>query len=179
MKKVFLFVSLLLIVLLAACGGGQTANNGESSGQENNQTETNSSEEKLTAPDKFLVVGSGPMGSGWYPITTILSETFMDNFSNLNVSQLEGGSVSNLKSLEIGDIQFGINYTSNFADAVKGAGGFEKELENVASFASLYPVYQTIATLQSNEDINKVEDIVSKHIFLGPKAEEAQLHFGK
>lgn len=141
--------------MLAACGSGGSQTSGE--------------EGKLTAPSKFLRIGSGPMGSGWFPITTIMSEVYMDEFSGLNASQLEGGSTANLKSLDIGDIEIGINYTSDFADAINGEGSFDKKLDTIASVASLYPVFQTIATLEKNKDINKIEDIVDKHIFLGPK----------
>ncbi|WP_257350405.1 TAXI family TRAP transporter solute-binding subunit [Pseudalkalibacillus decolorationis] len=144
----------MLLMIMTACGSESASGDGEGG---------------LEAPDKFLKVGSGPMGSGWYPITTILSELYMDKFSGLNVSQIEGGSTANLKALQIGDIKYGIHYTSDYADALKGSGSFDKELDQVAGLGSLYPVYQTIATLAENEEINKVEDIVDKHIFLGPK----------
>ncbi|KKK37205.1 hypothetical protein WQ57_14710 [Mesobacillus campisalis] len=153
-------LSLLLLIctslILAACGSG----NGEKASGE---------EGKLSAPSKFLRIGSGPMGSGWFPITTVMSEIYMDNFSGLNASQIEGGSTANLKSLDVGDVEAAINYTSDFADAIKGEGSFNKKIESVAAVASLYPVFQTIATLEKNKDINSIEDIVDKHIFLGPK----------
>ncbi|WP_408010387.1 TAXI family TRAP transporter solute-binding subunit [Pseudalkalibacillus sp. A8] len=151
MRKTFIFglISILLVALTACNASGD--------------------EGGLKAPDKFLKVGTGPMGSGWYPITTTLSEVYMDEFSGLNVSQVEGGSTANLKSLQVGDIQYGIHYTSDYADALKGEGSFDEKLDQVAGIGSLYPVYQTIATLAENDDINSVEDIVDKHIFLGPK----------
>ncbi|WP_174731319.1 TAXI family TRAP transporter solute-binding subunit [Mesobacillus harenae] len=156
MKK--LTISLLLMFsmfLMAACGSDETSGSGDDG--------------KVEAPEKFLKIGSGPMGSGWFPITTVMSEVYMDNFSDLNASQIEGGSTANLKSLDIGDIHMGINYTSDFSDAIKGEGSFAEKLDTVSSVASLYPVYQTIATLQKNSDINTIEDIVDQHIFLGPK----------
>jgi uncharacterized protein len=153
-------LSLLLLIcttfLLAACGsGGNDAASGE--------------EGKLDAPSKFLRIGSGPMGSGWFPITTVMAEVYMDNFSGVNASQIEGGSTANLKSLDVGDVEIALNYTSDFADAIKGEGSFDKKIDTVSAVGSLYPVYQTIATLEKNEDINSIEDIVDKHIFLGPK----------
>lgn len=157
MLKKFLGTALMGGLLLTAGGCGDDSGNAEGSG------------DKLEAPDKFLQIGTGPMGSGWYPITTGMSEIYMDNFEGLNASQIEGGSTANLKSLDVGDIQLGINYTSDFSDALAGEGGFEEPLDTVAAIASLYPVYQTIAVLDNNEDIQKVEDIVDKHIFLGPK----------
>nr|WP_263327365.1 TAXI family TRAP transporter solute-binding subunit [Neobacillus sp. Marseille-Q6967] len=156
MKKITLgFMLIVSLLLLAACGSGEK--------------EAASGKGKLEAPSKFLRIGSGPMGSGWFPITTVMSDIYMENFSGLNASQLEGGSTANLRSLDVGDIEMGINYTSDFADAIKGEGSFDKKIDSIASIASLYPVYQTIATLEKNEDINSIEDIVDQHIFLGPK----------
>lgn len=152
-KHVMKFLVLSFVLILAACGGGDNAADGD----------------KIKAPDKFLQIGTGPMGSGWYPITTVMSEVYMDNFSGLNATQIEGGSTANLKSLNVGDIQIGINYTSDFVDALKGESEFDKPMDTIAAMGSFYPVFQTIATMDNNKNINKIEDIVDKHIFLGPK----------
>lgn len=162
MKKITLLIASLgvLILVIMGCGNGEEVEvNGASGGESS----------KLSAPEKFLQLGTGPMGSGWYPITTVMSEIYMDNFDGLNASQIEGGSASNLKSLDVGDIQMGINYTSDYSDAIAGKGIFEDKLDTVAAVASLYPVYQTIAVLDKNKNINKIEDIEDKHLFLGPK----------
>jgi TRAP transporter TAXI family solute receptor len=160
MKK-FLFTSLMacMVLVLAACGGSEETGSGGGNGDI----------EKLNAPVEFLKIGSGPMGSGWYPLTTILSEVYMDNFEGLNVSQIEGASVSNMEALKIGDVKFAVNYASTYSNALEGEGSFEEPIKNIAAFGSLYPVFQQIATLADNEEINEVEDIVDKHIFLGPK----------
>ncbi|QHS23415.1 TAXI family TRAP transporter solute-binding subunit [Virgibacillus sp. MSP4-1] len=165
MKKLVISMVLMvsLSIVLAACGG----------------SETSSDEKGPAAPSKFLKVGSGPMGSGWYPITTVMVDVYMDGFSSLNVSQLEGGSTSNLESLEKGDIQMGLNYTSDFTSALEGGKGFDKPLKNISAIAALYPVYQTIATTTDHEDIHSIEDIVDKHIFLGPKGGGGPVAFWK
>ncbi len=169
-KMLLSFTLILLLFFVSACGESTSSNPDSNSNEtQSNETNQDSGEAKPTAPDRFLVIGSGPMGSGWYPITTILSEVYMDGFENLNVSQLEGGSTANLRGLEIDDIKLGINFTSDFADALIGDMDFETPLEQLSGMASLYPVYQTIATLQSNTNINTIEDIVSTHIFLGPR----------
>ncbi|WLR49179.1 TAXI family TRAP transporter solute-binding subunit [Halobacillus litoralis] len=155
MKKYMGFLLIVLSFALVACGSSD-----ETSGDSSDQP---------SAPDKFLKIGSGPMGSGWYPITTVMLDVYMDGFSGLNVSQVEGGSTANLKSLEVGDIQLGLNYTSDFTAALDGSGGFDEPLSQPAAVGALYPVYQTIATTTDHEDINKIEDIVDQHIFLGPK----------
>lgn len=155
MKHIFKSIILLIVLsVITACGGSDTE---EASG------------DKLDAQDKFLRIGTGPMGSGWYPITAVMSDIYMDNFNDLNVSEVEGGSTANLKALEVDDVQLALNYTSDFVDSLDGGGEFDESFDKPAGMASLYPVYQTIATLESNNDINEIEDIVDKHIFLGPK----------
>ncbi|WP_085993045.1 TAXI family TRAP transporter solute-binding subunit [Oceanobacillus senegalensis] len=155
MKKMLICSFMILVmVALAACGDNEASSN---------------SSDKPSAPDKFLTIGSGPMGSGWYPITTTMTELYSTEFNNLNATQLEGGSTANLKSLKVGDIQMGLNYTTDFNAALQGGEGFEEPIENIAAFGSLYPVYQTIATSADNDDINSIKDILDKHIFLGPK----------
>ncbi|MFA1821472.1 TAXI family TRAP transporter solute-binding subunit [Virgibacillus oceani] len=156
MKKIiWVFgVAALLIGLLAACGEDE---------------EVSGDSDKPDAPDQFLTIGSGPMGSGWYPITTTMTELYAEEFNGLNATQQEGGSTSNLNSLEVGDIQMGLNYTPDFNAALNGEDGFEEPIEEIAAIAAIYPVYQTIATRANNTDIQSIEDIVDKHIFLGPQ----------
>ncbi|MEJ8765530.1 TAXI family TRAP transporter solute-binding subunit [Oceanobacillus sp. HCA-5259] len=153
-KMVWNILIILFLLLLAACGGN------ESSGD---------SGDKLDAPDKFLTIGSGPMGSGWFPITTAMTDLYAGEFNNLNATQQEGGSTANLNSLEVGDIQMALNYTTDFNAALEGGPGFDKPLEEIAAIGTLYPVYQTLATTRNNDSINRIEDILDKHIFLGPQ----------
>jgi len=154
MNNIFKSMILLIaLMVITACGGSNDEG----------------SEDKADAPDKFLRIATGPMGSGWYPITTVMAEVYMDDFNDLNVSEIEGGSTANLKALEIDDAQLGLNYTSDFIDSLEGRSEFDEPLEMPAAMGSLYPVFQTIATLEGNDDINSIEDIVDKHIFLGPK----------
>src|SRR5699024_74519 len=153
-KSIIISFIILMMLVMAACSDNETSSE---------------SSDKPSAPDKFLTIGSGPMGSGWYPITTTMTELYSSEFSNLNATQVEGGSNANIKSLEVGDIQMGITYTMDLSAALEGGDGFDEPIENVAALSSLYPTYQTIATRADNEEINGIEDIVDKHIFLGPQ----------
>src|SRR5699024_791401 len=71
------------------------------------------------------------------------------------------------------------NYTSDFVEAVRGEGVFEEPFDTLSGVASLYPVYQTIATLNNNDHINTIEDVIDKHIFLGAKDGSGPLVFWK
>ncbi|MFC2949680.1 TAXI family TRAP transporter solute-binding subunit [Virgibacillus sediminis] len=163
MKKLLTIAILFIAVILTACGG----------------EETSGSDGQPSAPDKFLQIGSGPMGSGWYPITTTMTEIYSSEFNGLNATQLEGGSTANLKSLQVGDIQMGLNYTPDFIAALEGGTGFDEPIEDIAAIAAIYPVFQTIATTADNDDIESIEDIVDKHIFLGPKGGGGPVAFWK
>jgi TRAP transporter TAXI family solute receptor len=167
-KLIFTFILMMIMVpVLSACGSETDAP--KEAAQGTNSESSGEAEAKPKAPDKFLKIGSGPMGSGWYPMTTIASEIFMDEFDGLNASQLEGASVANMRSLSKNDVQFAINYTSDFADAIKGRGDFKEALTDIAALGSIYPAYQHMVTLEKYEDINTVQDLVGKKIFLGPK----------
>lgn len=167
MRKILNSLVLVIIVLVSvACSNGSS-----------DEVVVEGESDKLTAPDKYLQIATGPMGSGWYPITTLMAGVYMDNFDGLNVSEAEGGSASNLRSLNINDAQLSLNYTSDFVEAVNGTGNFDEPMDTLAGMASLYPVVQTIATLKSNDDINAIEDIIDKHIFLGAKDGSGPLVF--
>lgn len=166
MKRKFMIVlfSIGLLVILAACGDSEA---------------TSDSGDKPSAPERFLTLGSGPMGSGWYPITTAMTELYSNEFDGLNSTQLEGGSTVNLRSLEAGDVHMALNYTTDFNAALAGEDDFEEPLENIAAFGTLYPVYQTIATTANNDSVNSIEDILDKHIFLGPQGGGGPVAFWK
>src|SRR5699024_8622561 len=134
MKHIFKSIILLIALsIITACGGSDAE---EASG------------DKLDAPDKLLRIGTGPMGSGWYPITATMLYIYLDNLNDLNVTEVEGGSTANLKGLEVDDVQMVLNYISGFVDSLECGSEFDESFDIPAGMASLYPVYQTIATLK-------------------------------
>src|SRR5699024_4602720 len=115
MKHIFKSIILLIVLsVITACGGSDTE---EASG------------DRLDAQDRFLRIGTGPMGSGWYPITAVMSDIYMDNINDLNVSEVESGSTANLNALEVDDVQLGSNYTTDFVGSLDGGGEFDKSLD--------------------------------------------------
>lgn len=156
-KKLLVLVSSMVLIALAACGGGGSA-------------------ERDSDPD-FIRIGSGPIGSGWYTLTTVIADMYMDHIDDLNVSTIEGESVSNIRSMIEGDVEYSFSYTTAFNDALNGEQAFDEPVDSISSVASLYPAYQAIVTLESKSDINSVEDIVDKHIFLGPRNGDARISF--
>ncbi|MBF7083665.1 TAXI family TRAP transporter solute-binding subunit [Desulfallas sp. Bu1-1] len=147
---------LLIMALLAGCGGqgGESKNEGKSDNAKNSPMQA--------------VHASGPIGSGWYPISVLITDIWMENMDGLNVSVIEGAGVSNLKAVDGGvDAVTGLTFSSDFADALAGRGAFEgNKLENVMALGTIYPTMWNIAVLESSP-IKSVEDIVGKHLFPG------------
>src|SRR5699024_1283639 len=58
-KSIIISFIILMMLVMAACSDNETSSE---------------SSDKPSAPDKFLTIRSGPMGSGSYPITTTMTE---------------------------------------------------------------------------------------------------------
>ncbi|WLR51746.1 TAXI family TRAP transporter solute-binding subunit [Bacillus tianshenii] len=166
-------IMVLMLGILTACGESP-ASNKEAGG---------SAEAKnvYEAPQKFLRITSGPMGSGWYISTAGIMEAWMASFEDLNVSQIEGGGVGNLKIVNEGkDAQVGVSYSPELNEALTGTGAFEGDKkENIRIIASLYPAVNHVYTLAERDDINSIEDLLDKRLFLGPRESGGVISFWK
>jgi len=157
-KLTYLFVLLLITTLtmvLGGCGG--------------NSQEAEEQKKETQKPETVnMVHASGPIGSGWYPISVLITDIWMNEYPEFNVSVIEGGAVENLRAVNNGlDAQTGLSFASDFADAVNGRGTFkDNKLEDLAILGCIYPSYLNIAVLK-NSDITKIEDVVGKHLCPG------------
>lgn len=150
MKKKNLFIYLLVLIMvisiISGCSNSQSTTNGEK-----------------TANDElpYITIVTAPLGSGWYPISVLYGEFWMNQVEGLNVSVLEGGSVANIKAVSDGiDANVGWCYTTDLDDAKAGTGVFEKKYENCAPIGATYPVWLNIITLE-NSNINSIEDLLT------------------
>lgn len=152
--SIFRPVVALIIVLgltgLVACGGGETPAGSSADGY----------------PSQ-IIKASGPQGSGWYPISVLFSDIWMDELDGVTVTVTEGAGLANLRSVNEGvDADIGITFANDFMDAVNGRGSFEQPLGNILAMADLYPSHFYIAVLESS-DIYSIEDLLGKHLVPG------------
>ena len=116
-----------------------------------------------------LTIVSASMGSGWYPVSVMFSNFWMDAVPGLNVMVQEGGAVANVKTVNKGvDGNIGWCYTTDVSDAFKGAAAFGGEAyKDAMPIASTYPVWLNIITMADNKKIFKVEDLVGAKVHVG------------
>lgn len=125
-----------------------------------------------------IVHASGPIGSGWYPISILFTDIWMDKIPGLNVTVIEGASVSNVRVVNEGkDATNGLTYFTDYIAGVKGEGPFAgKPCSNVQVVSRLYPGWWNIAVLDKSP-VKKFEDLIGRHIFPGGKGFGSELGF--
>lgn len=104
---------------------------------------------------------SGPTASGWYPMSVLFSDIWMDDIPGMNITVVEGGAIGNIREVNKGiDAQSGFAFASDLSDAINGKGVFEGDKqENVLAIAALYPTWWQFAVLD-NSPIKSLEDFV-------------------
>ncbi|WP_026688575.1 TAXI family TRAP transporter solute-binding subunit [Alteribacter aurantiacus] len=131
MKKWGAFVGAAMLLMVAGCG-----------------------EESAGGDDRDLRHShiSGPTASGWYPLSTLLTDVWMDELDGSNITVVEGGAIGNIREVNTGtDMLTGMAFASDFADAVAGRGSFDGEpQEDVMGIAVLYPTLWNFAVLDSS-----------------------------
>lgn len=145
--------AVLVMTFLAACGGGtSTSGTGGGSGD---------------GYPSQIIKASGPQGSGWYPISVLFGDIWMDEIDGLTVTVTEGAGLANLRSVNEGvDADIGITFANDFMDAVNGRGSFDEPANNILAMADLYPSHYYIAVLETS-DIYTIEDLRGKHLVPG------------
>lgn len=104
---------------------------------------------------------SGPTDSGWYPLSTLFSDIWMDELEEVDVTVVEGGAIGNIREVNTGvDVQTGFAFASDFVDGIEGEGAFEGEpQENVKAIGAFYPTLWNIAVLEDSP-YESLEDVV-------------------
>lgn len=104
---------------------------------------------------------SGPTGSGWYPMSVLFSDIWMDDIPDMNITIVEGGAISNIREVNAGvNSQSGLAFASDIADAIAGRGVFEGDKQdNIMALGALYPVWWNFAVLDRSP-IQSFEDFV-------------------
>ncbi|EGL83246.1 TRAP transporter solute receptor, TAXI family [Caldalkalibacillus thermarum TA2.A1] len=121
---------------------------------------------------------SGPTGSGWYPMSVLFADIWMDELDNFNVTVVEGGAIGNIREVNRGeDAQSGFAFASDFADAVQGTGVFEGEVqENVRAIGALYPAWWNFVVMDDSP-IQSLEDFIQQggHTIPGNPGDASEL----
>lgn len=117
---------------------------------------------------QVLKVATGNTGGAYYPIGSTFAEVLSDQMDGYIFNAYVGqASVSNVRLIKEGDVDFAIvqSNVSNWAN--KGLGMFEADpVDNLAGITSLYPeVIQIIVSKASG--IDSIDDLKGKRISIG------------
>ncbi|PYZ92979.1 hypothetical protein CR194_07180 [Salipaludibacillus keqinensis] len=138
MKKFMVVTGLAGLMTLTACGDDNASGggNGDGGGGE----------------DLMHSHISGPTASGWYPLSTLLSDIWMDDLEGSNITVVEGGAIGNIRDVNDGsEMLTGMAFASDFADAKEGRGSFEDDpQDDLMGMAVLYPTLWNFAVLDSS-----------------------------
>ncbi|MDR2006813.1 MAG: TAXI family TRAP transporter solute-binding subunit [Acidaminococcales bacterium] len=156
-KSIVVFLFALLVVVLAIGCGSQSASDKKGAVAPAKAATGSAAMDPQNLP--HLTVVTAPLGSGWYPISVLFGEFWMNSVKGLNVSVQEGGSVANIKAISRGvDSNVGWCYTTDLNDARKGAGVFDKVYTDALPIGATYPVWLNIITLP-NSKVKSIEDL--------------------
>lgn len=156
--KSYLFLLLAsVLVTMSACGGS-----------EGSSSQSNFMHSHI----------SGPVASGWYPLSILLSDIWMDEIEGMNATVIEGGAIGNIRDVNKGqDAQSGMAFVSDFADAVRGKGVFEGDKqENVSAIAALYPTWWNFVVMDDSS-IESLDDFIQQggHVVPGNPGDASEL----
>ena len=116
--------------------------------------------------DTFVRMASGPSGGSWYPLGAKIMQVMEENIDGISTSNTSGGGISNVLSVNGGDMEVGFSYAHTTANGYNGVGKFNKEQKNVRHFATLYGSMFQVA-VRADSDIKTFADMKDKNISPG------------
>lgn len=146
-KRLFIFCALVIAVAFFAASGCGT---------------TEGDEDPVS-----IIKASGPIGSGWYPISISMGDIWMDELKFLTVTVTEGGGIANIRTVNQGrDAHIGFAFTHELVQAIMGVGTFDEPLTEIGAIANAYPTWVNVAVLDDS-NIYTIEDLFDKKIAPG------------
>ena len=116
--------------------------------------------------DTFVRMASGPSGGSWYPLGAKIMQVMEENIDGISTSNTSGGGISNVLSVNGGDMEIGFSYAHTTANGYNGVGKFDKKQPNVRHFATLYGSMFQVA-VREDSDIKTFADMKDKNISPG------------
>ena len=114
-----------------------------------------------TANDMRIM--TGPQGGIWVPLGGQLKDLWEKAIPGLSAQALPGAGVANARAIQEGKAEVGLGNTITTADAVNGAGVFEKKHDKLCNVATLYPQFFQVVVL-ADSGINSIKDIKGKTV---------------
>jgi TRAP transporter TAXI family solute receptor len=123
-----------------------------------------------TLPDGKLrlVIGTGGTGGVFFPYGGGLARIFTEKMENAEATaEVTGGSVDNMKLIQVGDADVGMSTVDSAYDALTGEGAYkETGAVEACALAVLYTSYVHVVGLQES-GITTLADLKGKRVSVG------------
>lgn len=115
-----------------------------------------------------LVIGTGGTGGVFFPYGGGLARIFTEKLTNAEATaEVTGGSVDNMKLIQVGDADVGMSTVDSAYDALKGEGAYkETGAVEACALAVLYTSFVHVVALQES-GIATLADMKGKRISVG------------
>ena len=117
---------------------------------------------------------TGPQGGSWIPLGGALKGMWEKNVSGLQITQVPGAGIANVRGVDEGKAQIGIGNSNTTVDGVEGRPPYPKKVSKVCQLANLYPQYFQVVALVS-AGVNSYADLKGKSLVAQPKGNTAEL----
>ena len=114
----------------------------------------------------LINLGCGGSSGSWYVGGAIQSNIINRECSNLLVTPIPGGAITNMKTLEKGETLLVLTIWPQVYSSWMGEPPFESPLRKTRAILSEFPIYLQII-VRKDSDIYTVEDLVTKRICPG------------
>lgn len=115
-----------------------------------------------------LVIGTGGTGGVFFPYGGGLARIFTENLENAEATaEVTGGSVDNMKLVQVGDADLGLSTVDSAYDALLGQGAYQDTgAVEACTLAVLYTSFVHVVALEES-GIATVADMQGKRISVG------------
>jgi TRAP transporter TAXI family solute receptor len=117
---------------------------------------------------------TGPQGGSWIPLGGALKGMWEKEISGLQIQQLPGAGISNVRGVDEGKAQIGIANSSTTVDGLEGRPPYPKKVTKVCQLANLYPQYWQLVAL-ANANVNSFADLKGKSLTTQAKGNTGEL----
>jgi uncharacterized protein len=117
---------------------------------------------------------TGPQGGSWIPLGGALKGMWENEVTGLQIQQLPGAGISNVRGIDEGKAQVGLANSSTTVDGLEGRAPYPKKVTKVCQLANLYPQYFQVVAL-ANAGVNGLADLKGKSVTTQAKGNTGEL----
>jgi TRAP transporter TAXI family solute receptor len=121
-----------------------------------------------------ITLMTGPQGGSWIPLGGALKHMWEEAVPGLQIQQVPGAGVANVRGVDEGKAQVGLANSSTTVDGIAGRAPYTKKVTRVCQIANLYPRYFQVAAL-ADANIGSYADLKGKTLVTQPKGNTAEV----